>query len=119
MKKILTLGLILLAFLSCTNEEVKKNEIMRKMDASFKIYIRDNDLRKNFITKLKKVKTISYKELTDEDAKQSPEELYEAKVLMVGTTALMNSARVYNLNDTVTCYFNEDLKMLRLVNPND
>lgn len=91
---------------------------MIKMDKSFKIYIRDNDVRKDLVTNLKRVEVLSYVETTDE-TRENPDEKYEAQVFMYGTTALMGSSRIYNMKDTVTCYFDKDFRMLRLVNPNE
>ena len=103
---------------SCANEDTGQRKVLNKMNESFKVYIRDNDLRKDLVTKLKKVEAISYKEL-EESEREHKDEFYEAKVHMQGTTSYMRSTKIYNLNDTVTCYFDENLKMLRLVNPNN
>ena len=86
------------------------------MEKSFKLYIRDNDLKKDLVTNLKRVEVLSYVE-NPVEVREAPEEKYEAKVYMYGTTSYMNSARIYNIKDTLTCYFDEKLIMLRLVNP--
>lgn len=110
--------LYLFLAISCVDKDAPERRILNKMNESFKVYIRDNDLRKDLITKLTNVKALSYKELGEED-RENKDEVYEAKIYMQGTTSYMLSAKIYNLNDTVICYFNKDLKMLRLVNSNN
>lgn len=114
-KVLLVFALVIL--FSCSNEKAKEKQVLVKMEQSFKIYIRDNDLRKDLVTKLEKVEALSFVELAD-SLRDNPEEIYEAKIHMMGTTSFMYSAKIYNMNDTVTCYFDNDMKMLRLVNPN-
>ena len=109
--------LLLIITFACTNT-AREKQIKSDMNKAFKVYIQNNDLRKDLVTKLTLVETISYKEL-GEERQENSEEVYEAKILMRGTTSQMYSAKIYNLNDTVTCYFDENLKMLRLVNPNN
>lgn len=113
---IITLLSSLMLF-SC-NQNAREQTNMIKMNKSFKTYIRDNDIRKDLVTDLKRVEVLSYVE-NPEEKREHPDEKYEAQVYMYGTTSFMNSSRIYNMKDTVTCYFDENFRMLRLVNPND
>lgn len=116
MRILLTVLFFSLTVFSCTQS--KDKAIRNKMDLSFHKYIKDNDIRKDLVTKLKLVKVISYKELPLENS-EAENEKYEAMIYMRGTSGYSYSAKIYNIDDTVACYFDKDLNMLRLVNPYD
>lgn len=82
-----------------------------KLARSFKTYIKSNDEKKELITDLKEVEVISYSEISNQE---NAEEKYEAQIFMRGTTSYSKGSRIYNLNDTVSCFFDESLTMLRL-----
>lgn len=114
MRILFTVLFLSLTVLSCTQSEDKA--VKKAMDASFHKYIKDNDIRKDLVTKLRFVSVLSYKELSGDP--ENPEgEKYEATVYMQGTSGYSYSAKIYNIDDTVTCYFDKDLNMLRLVKP--
>lgn len=109
MRKILTSLLILFLALSCSPE----GETKAKFNRGFRTYIQNNDVEKGLKTSLRDVEIISYTEV-DEANRKSAEEKYEVQIYMSGKTAYSQGARVYNLDDTVACYFDESFKMLRL-----
>lgn len=88
------------------------------MDKAFKKYIAKNDSIKNYNTKVVKIETISYNKIAP-NAVDSTEEVYQAQVYFVGSTAYEGSIKVYNINDTVTSYFDKDLNMTRWINSNN
>lgn len=116
MKYIITI-LTSVIFLHSCGPSAQEKANMDKINKSFKVYIKNNDTKKNFVTNLKKVEVISYAEIPIENG-ENLDEKYEAKVYMYGTTSYMSSSKIYNLSDTVTCYFDDKFRMLRLVNPN-
>lgn len=110
MKHILLISIItsFLLFNACdTRDKVKV-----AMDKSFKEYIENNDKEKHFQTKIQHISTVAYKEIED----SGNGEVYEAKVYFVATTSLVGSRKVYNINDTITSYFDKDLRMTRKIN---
>lgn len=107
MRIFLTTIILLFTIISCSPE----GEMHAKLTRSFKTYIKNNDEKKELITDLKEVEVISYSEISNQE---NDKEKYEARIFMRGTTSYSKGSRIYNLNDTVSCYFDESLTMLRL-----
>lgn len=112
MRILSTIIILLFTAISCSPEGEMKANLTR----SFKTYIKNNDEKKELITDLKEVEVISYSEIA---SKENAEEKYEARIFMRGTTSYSKGSRVYNLNDTVSCFFDESLTMLRLQHATD
>lgn len=102
-----TLSLIVLS--ACDNRDKTKIE----MDKSFREYIENRET--NFRTQIQHIETVSYEKIEDLD-RQNPLEVYRARVYFVAATSQNGSMKVYNINDTVTSYFDQNLKMVRLIN---
>lgn len=105
---------IFIVFSSCSNT----GKIKMAMNKSFRAYIAKNDSIKGYQTKIDQVKIISYKELND-DKQGKENKIYEARILFVGLTSYEGSQKIYNINDTVLSYFDENLNMTHMVNPNN
>jgi predicted RNA-binding protein len=85
-----------------------------------KQHIKYRDIDNNTITKIEYLQPVSYEKIP-EDKRSDPKEEYVCKIYMQGTWAYVDSYRIYNINDTINCYFDKDLKVLRMgdksVNP--
>lgn len=108
MKKYFSLMLIVLCF-SCGTS----NYDLERMGEAVKAHMRYRDAEKGTITKITYLKALSYEKIA-EDKREKPDEVYLCKVLMRGTWSYDGSYRVFNINDTVDCYFNKNKTFLRL-----
>lgn len=106
--------LIALMFSACDNRD--KTKIA--MDKSFKEFIKENDQKTNYNTRIQHVDIISYTALDDSN-RQNENEMYEAKVHFMATTSYEGSMKIYNIDDTITSFFDKDLKMTRKINPSN
>ena len=102
--------LLILLFVACENN--KQQRMLSDMGKAIRHHIMINDVDNNLVTKIKYVTPISYQELTDRD-KPEAKDAYSCKVYLVATSSYMNSSRIYNIDDTLTCYFDKDIKFLR------
>ena len=109
MKKIVFSGLVIVLFISCG---MKKDYNLQQMGKSIERHFKYNDEKQNTITTLELVQPISYDKL-DEDQKEQPEDTYLAKFYVRGKWTRAESSLVYNMNDTISCYFDKDYKYLR------
>lgn len=106
------LATILLALMLVACEDNKQQRMLSDMGKAIRHHIMINDVDNNLVTKIKYVTPISYQELTD-GSKPDTKDAYSCRVYLVATSSYMNSSRIYNIDDTLTCYFDKDLKFLR------
>ena len=109
---LLTIALLVLTLSACDSRDKTKIAL----DKSFREYIENNDKEKNYRTRIQHVEIVSYTK-TEGMEQQDVSEAYRARVYFVATTSYEGSVKVYNINDTVTSYFDENLKMVRMINP--
>lgn len=86
-----------------------------RMGDAVKSHMRYSDAEKGTITKIKNLKALSYEKIP-EDKREKPEEVYLCKVYIQGTWSYEDSYRVFNINDTIDCFFSKDKTFLRLGN---
>lgn len=110
MKKYILLLSILLGAVSCN---ISNQYTLDKMGESAKQHIKYRDIDNNTITKIEHFQPISYTKLSKEERK-SENEVYLCKIYMQGTWAYANSFRIFNINDTINCYFDKDYKVVRM-----
>lgn len=111
MRKLLYVTILFLVFAACTEKE-KKDPMLIEMEKAVKHHIMLNDAEKGIITDLKYIVPISYEQIP-ENGKQQPDDVYLGKVYLQGKSSYVNSSRIYNIDDTLTCYFDKDVKFLR------
>lgn len=111
MRKFMYVIILFLAFGAC-NEKEKKDPVLIEMEKSVKHHIMLNDAEKSMITDLKYVVPISYAPIP-ENEKLQPRDAYLGRVYLLGKSSYVNSSRIYNIDDTLSCYFDKDLKFLR------
>ena len=108
MKKYFSLILVIL-FFSCTTKEYD----LEKMGEAVQAHLKYRDADKGTITKITYLKALSYEKIA-EDKREKPDEVYLCKVYMTGTWSYYDSYRVFNINDTIDCYFSKNKTFLRL-----
>lgn len=109
MKKSIFICMLLGLLCSC-NLSYKNN--LKQMGKAVEGHFMYNDLNNNITTTLEWVRPLSYIELTDAEKKQ-PEDAYLGQFYIKGKWSYMGSSLVYNMDDTIFCYFTKDLKYLR------
>lgn len=110
MKRSLFILLILSCMFSCG--KVSHDANLEKMGRAVKKYIKSNDAEKNLRTAVELLEPLSYEEIP-EDKRIEKEDAYVCKVHLIAKSAYEGSARIYNINDTMTCYFNDKIQFLR------
>lgn len=110
MKKYIFFLLLSIGLTSC-NLSYQNN--LEKMGDAVRQHMRYRDADNGTITKVEYFKPISYEKIA-KDKRQKPDEAYLFRVYIQGTWSYDNSYRIYNINDTVNCYLNEDKKVLRM-----
>lgn len=102
--------LVLPCLLACG--KISKDTNPEKMERAVKRYIKNNDAEKGLRTYIERIETISYEQIP-EDKKMESEDVYICQMLLVAKSAYEGSGRVYNINDTMTCYFDKEIRFLR------
>lgn len=110
MKKILFIIASLFILGACGDK--RQELMMNNMTKAIKHHIMINDVDKNLETKIKYITPLSY-EVLSEDNKIEADDAFRCKVHLVATSSYMNSSRIYNIDDTLTCFFDKDIKFLR------
>lgn len=113
MKKILLTILLTLAFVSCTN---RYDYNLIEMKKAFERRVFNKDIENNTQTTIQYLKALSYEEIPLAQRKDSSE-MYLAKIYLKSRWVYLNSSRIYNVDDTLDCYFDKDLNLLRAVDP--
>lgn len=109
MKKYIFLIFISLGFISCSSYQYD----LEKMGNAVKSHLKYRDVDNGTITKIEYIEPISYEEIP-ENKREIPDEAYLFKVYIKGTWAYQDSYRVFNISDTLTCYFSKNKTFLRM-----
>lgn len=88
---------------------------LEMMGKAVQDHLRYRDADKGTITKITYLKALSYDEIP-EDKREKEDEVYLCKVYMQGTWSYYNSYRIFNINDTIDCFFSKNMTFLRLGN---
>jgi len=113
MKKYFPLFLVVLC-LSCYSCHSYDYDL-KLMGEAVQQHLRYRDTDNGTKTKVEYLKALSYEKIP-EDQRSKPDEVYLCKVYVKGTWAYYDSYRVFNINDTLNCYFNKDKRFVRLDN---
>lgn len=89
------------------------NNDLEKMGGAVKQHFKYKDVEDGTITKISYLKALSYDKIP-EDQRESPEEVYLCKVYVRGTWSYYNSHRIFNIDDTLDCYFNKSKTFIRI-----
>ncbi|MBB4035889.1 putative SAM-dependent methyltransferase [Dysgonomonas hofstadii] len=89
------------------------NYDLEKMGEAVQSHLKYKDIDNGTKTTINYLKAISYEEIPEPDRKQ-PDEYYLCKVYVKGTWAYDNSYRIFNLDDTLNCYFSKSKTFLRM-----
>lgn len=109
MKKFVLFAIMIVGMFSCSNSQYD----LEKMGDAVKQHIRYRDTENGTTTKIEHIKALSY-EKTPEDRRENPDEVYTCRVFIQGTWAYANSNRVFNINDTIDCYFSSGKQFIRM-----
>ncbi len=109
MKKVLIVLILGLMFASCNTRQYD----LDKMGDALKSHLRYRDADKGTITKVDYLEPISYEKIA-EDQRREPDEVYLFKAYIRGTWSYADSYRIFNLDDTIKCYFSKDKTFLRM-----
>ncbi|WP_108822431.1 hypothetical protein [Dysgonomonas sp. Marseille-P4361] len=88
---------------------------LEKMGASVKQHFKYKDVEEGTVTNISYIKALSYDEIP-EDEREEENEIYLCKVYVRGTWAYYNSQRIFNIDDTLDCYFNKSKTFIRIGN---
>lgn len=110
MKKILLISFTTFLFGACG---IKYNSDLEKMGKSLESHFKYNDQKQNTVTTLELLQPLSYEKLED-NQKEKPEDTYLTRFYVRGKWNTIGSSLIYNMNDTISCYFDKDLKYLRM-----
>jgi len=103
---------IVIAFILFTGCDGAYKHNLQQMGKAVERHFMYNDLNNNISTTLDWVHPISYIELQD-NKKDKPEDFYLGEFHVKGKWSYIGSSLVYNMNDTISCYFDKDMKYLR------
>lgn len=111
MKKFAILMLIISCFwsYSCSSYDYD----LEKMGEAVQSHLKYRDADNGTITKIEYLKAVSYKEISQNE-REKPDEAYLCKVYIKGTWAYMDSYRIYNIDDTLNCFFTKNKTFLRI-----
>ncbi len=109
MKKYIFLMIISLSLISCSSYQYD----MEKMGDAVRSHLRYRDADNSTVTKIEYLEPISYEKIPESD-RGKPDEVYLFKVYIKGTWAYQDSYRVFNINDTLRCYFSKNKTFLRM-----
>lgn len=84
-----------------------------QMGAAVKQHMKYRDTENGTTTKIEYLKAVSYEKIP-EDKREQPEDVYLCKVYIKGTWSYYDSYRVFNINDTIDCYFSGKKTLLRM-----
>lgn len=85
---------------------------LKQMGKAVERHFMYNDLNNNISTAIDFVHPISYIEL-DSNQKETPEDFYLGEFYVKGKWSYLGSSLVYNMDDTISCYFDKNMKYLR------
>lgn len=111
MKKYISLLFILscFAYSSCSSYSYD----LEKMGDAVKQHLRYRDADNNTVTKIDYLKAVSYEKIA-EDKRMNPDEEYLCRVYVKGVWSYAGSYRMFNIDDTLNCYFTDKKTFLRI-----
>ncbi|MBK5720524.1 hypothetical protein JGH11_06535 [Dysgonomonas sp. Marseille-P4677] len=109
MKKYIFLIVIGLGLISCSSYQYD----LDKMGEAVKSHLKYRDAENSTITKIEYIEPISYEKTADNE-RSNPDEVYLFKVYVKGTWAYQDSYRIFNISDTLKCYFGKNKTFLRM-----
>lgn len=111
MKKSSFLFVAILSFFSfsCSSYDYD----LKKMGEAVKSHFRYRDMENGTKTTIEYLKALSYEKLPEEK-RENPDDYYLCKVHIKGTWAYDNSFRIFNMNDTLNCYFSKSKTFVRM-----
>ncbi|MDR2955712.1 MAG: hypothetical protein LBV43_11585 [Prevotella sp.] len=107
----LIITVLFIGGISCTS----KSYDLERMGEQVKQHLRYRDTENETITKITYIKALSYEKIPESERANSEEE-YLCKVYMRGTWSYYNSYRIFNIDDTIDCYFNKNKAFIRMGN---
>lgn len=110
MKKILIFAFIILLFSACN---IREKNTLSAMKKAFAEHVVKKDIENQTQTTVKFLRAVSYEEIP-ENKRDNPDELYEAKIYLESRWVYLNGSRIYNVADTLDCYFDKDINLIRV-----
>lgn len=86
---------------------------LERMGAAVKQHFKYKDIDDGTITKISYIKAVSYEEIPEEK-REDPKEVYLCKVYMRGSWSYYNSGRIFNIDDTLNCFFDKSKTFIRI-----
>lgn len=84
-----------------------------KMGEAVQSHMRYRDADNGTKTTINYLKALSYEKIPEEK-REKPDEYYLCKVHIQGTWVYDNSYRIFNMDDTLNCYFSKRKAFLRI-----
>lgn len=111
MRKCIFAVLIMMSvlFFSCS---FYSNDLNR-MGAAVKQHFRYKDADEGTVTNISYLKAVSYDEIPEVE-RADPQEIYLCKVYVRGTWYYYNSQRIFNIDDTLNCFFDKNKTFIRI-----
>ncbi len=109
MKKYIFYLFILFSIISLASCQSDLDNMGQAVKSHFKYRDADNGT----ITKLEEVKALSYDKIP-EGQRANADEVYLCKVYVRGTWRYAESYRIYNIDDTLDCFFSKSKTFVRL-----
>lgn len=89
------------------------NNDLERMGESVRQSFRYSDADNGTVTKIEYLKAISYEKIPEEQ-RPEPDDVYLCRVYVKGTWSYYNSHRIFNIDDTLDCYFNKSKTFIRI-----
>lgn len=86
---------------------------LQRMGEAVQKHFRYRDAENGTKTTINYLKALTYEEIPEAQRKQ-PEEYYLCKVHIQGTWVYDNSYRIFNMDDTLDCFFSKSKVFLRM-----
>lgn len=111
MKKYIPLiaTVISILFFSCSSY----NNDLERMGGAVKQHFKYKDIDDGTVTNISYLKAVSYEEIPEAE-REDPNEVYLCKVYMKGTWSYYNSNRIFNVDDTLNCFFDKSKTFIRI-----
>lgn len=109
MKKIALIIVVSLFSFSCKNNNYNLEVMGKAVERHFKYNDEENEIH----TVIETLKPISYSAI-DKTMREQPNDAYLCKVYVKARWSYLEGSRVFNINDTLDCYFDQDLKFNRI-----
>lgn len=111
MKKYILILFVFAAFAACTGGGYNQN--LDVMGKAVRKHFQYNDEKNGTRTVIEHLNAVSYDEIAA-DKKEQNEDTYLCKVYVRGKWSFLEGNRVVNMDDTLDCYFDKDMRFLRV-----